>query len=109
MAHLTAGAFEAITCGALLSEVARVTLRPHLAARIPPGDRDEILDLIVNRTRFVPGVPPQPAVPADPADDYLVAIAREWGAALVTGDQHLLNLPAMPTVVSPRQFLRLLA
>jgi predicted nucleic acid-binding protein len=48
-------------------------------------------------------------VPADPADDYLVAIAREWGAALVTGDQHLLGLPAMPTVVSPRQFLRLLA
>ena len=57
----------------------------------------------------MPDVPPQPAVPADPADDYLVAIAREWGAALVTGDQHLLNLPAMPTVVSPRQFLRLLA
>jgi hypothetical protein len=27
----------------------------------------------------------------------------------VTGDQHLLGLPAMPTVVSPRQFLRLLA
>jgi predicted nucleic acid-binding protein len=57
----------------------------------------------------VPDVPPQPAVPADPGDDYLVALAREWGAALVTGDHHLLDLPAIPTVMAPRQFLRLLA
>ena len=88
--------------------MARITLRPHLAARIPPGDRDEILDLIVNRTRFVPDVPARPAVPADPRDDYLVALARAWGAALVTGDRHLLDLPAMPAVMAPRQFLRLL-
>ncbi len=57
----------------------------------------------------MPDVPPQPAVPADPGDDYLVALAREWGAALVTGDHHLLDLPAIPTVMAPRQFLRLLA
>jgi predicted nucleic acid-binding protein len=48
-------------------------------------------------------------VPADPGDEYLMALAREWGAALVTGDQHLLDLPAVPTVMAPRQFLRLLA
>lgn len=89
--------------------MARVTLRPHLAARIPPGDRDEILDLIVNRTRFVPDVPARPTVPADPRDGYLVAVARDWGAALVTGDHHLLDLPAMPAVMPPRDFLRLLA
>ena len=40
---------------------------------------------------------------------HLVAVAREWGAALVTGDRHLLDLPAMPAVMTPRQFLRLLA
>lgn len=56
----------------------------------------------------MPDAPPRPAVPADSRDDYLVALAREWGAALVTGDRHLLDLPAMPTVMAPRQFLRLL-
>lgn len=67
------------------------------------------MDLIVDRTRFVPDAPARPAVPADPRDDDLVALARRWGAALVTGDHHLLRLPAMPAVMPPRDFLRLLA
>ncbi|MBU6364138.1 MAG: putative toxin-antitoxin system toxin component, PIN family, partial [Acidobacteria bacterium] len=72
------GAFEAVACGALLSEVATVTLRPHLADRIRPGDRDEILDFLVNRSRFVPDNPHTSTVAADPDDDYLVALARTW-------------------------------
>lgn len=98
-----------MACGALLSELAKVTLRPHLAKRIPPDDRNEMLDFMVNRTRFVPDRPATPAVPDDPADDYLITLAREWDAALVTGDRHLLDLPGMPVIMRPSAFLRLLA
>ena len=85
-----------------------MTLRPHLAHRIPPGDRDEILDFLVNRSRFVPDNPPAGTVAADPDDDYLITLARTWSAALVTGDRHLLGLPGMPAIMRPSAFLRLL-
>lgn len=98
-----------MACGTLLSELAKVTLRPHLAKRIPPDDRNEMLDFMVNRTRFVPDRPATPAVPDDPADDYLITLARTWDAALVTGDRHLLDLPGMPVIMRPATFLRLLA
>ncbi len=88
--------------------MAKVTLRPHLADRIRPGDRDEILDFLVNRSRFVPDNPPAGTVPGDPDDDYLVTLARTWSAALVTGDRHLLDLPGMPAIMRPAAFLRLL-
>ena len=85
-----------------------MTLRPHLADRIRPGDRDEILDFLVNRSRFVPDRPASSTVAADHDDDYLVTLARTWSAALVTGDRHLLDLPGMPAIMRPAAFLRLL-
>ena len=107
--HWRDGAFEAVACGALLSEVAAVTLRPRLASRIAPDDRNEILDFMVSRSRFVPDSPPTAAVQADPDDDYLVTLASTWGAALVTGDRHLLDLPGMPAIMRPSAFLRLVS
>ena len=70
------GAFEAVACGALLSEVAAVTLRPHLASRIAPDDRNEILDFMVGRSRFVPDSPPTAAAQADPDDDLAAGLRR---------------------------------
>jgi predicted nucleic acid-binding protein len=103
------GAFEAVSCGAHVSEVARTLVKPHLACRITAVERADLIAFLVNRTRFVPDRSPDPAVPLDPGDDYLVALARDWGAALVTGDRHLLDLPGMPGIITPRRFLQMLA
>jgi len=107
---LRGGAFECITTGALLSEVAGVLNSPKLRSRQPsPEDMDDIISALVHSAHCVRDVPTTTRhVPGDRADDYLVALAREWHAALVTGDRHLLSLPGMPAIMTPRQFLDLL-
>lgn len=97
---LRRGDFECITNGALLSEVVRVLNSPKLRNRRPAEhDLQDIISALVHSAHFVPG---------DPGDDYLVALAREWRAALVTGDRHLLDMPDLPAVMTPRRFLDLL-
>jgi len=49
------------------------------------------------------------AVPEDPDDDCLVALAAAAGAVLVSGDAHLLARADRLPVYSPRAFLELLA
>jgi predicted nucleic acid-binding protein len=44
---------------------------------------------------------------SDPGDDYLIALAAEQNAALVSGDRHLLDLKGRIPVYSPRDFLEL--
>lgn len=69
----------------------------------------DIISALVHSAHFVPDVPAETRhVPGDRADDYLVALAREWRAALVTGDRHLLDVPNLPAVMTPRRFLDLL-
>jgi putative PIN family toxin of toxin-antitoxin system len=103
------GQFELITSGALLSEIGDTFARPKFAHRITPADRRAMLNLAGRRARLVPDLAIEHGdVPGDPDDDYLVALAREWQAALVTGDRHLLEVPNMPAVMTPRRFLNLL-
>ena len=107
---LRAGAFECITTGALLSEVAHVLNSPKMRGRRPsPKDMDDIISALVHSAHFVPDLAVDHGdVPGDADDDYLVALAREWHAALVTGNHHLLSLPGMPAIITPRRFLDLL-
>jgi predicted nucleic acid-binding protein len=44
-----------------------------------------------------------------PGDDYLIELAESEHGALVSGDQHLLDLVSEIPVFSPREFLQLLA
>jgi predicted nucleic acid-binding protein len=46
-----------------------------------------------------------PSAP-DPGDDYLIALAATSGAALVSGDAHLLGLAEELPVFSPAAFLK---
>ncbi|MBA2420337.1 MAG: hypothetical protein H0V57_04320 [Thermoleophilaceae bacterium] len=43
----------------------------------------------------------------DQGDDYLIALAAEQRAALVSGDKHLLALAGRIPVYSPREFIDL--
>lgn len=102
------GGFEVVSCAAHVSEVAEVLLRPHLAERVQPDRRNRLIGFLVNRSRFVPDRSAEGLVPDDPKDDYLVRMARDWHAALVTGDRHLLGL-GTPAIMTPGTFLTLIA
>jgi predicted nucleic acid-binding protein len=54
-----------------------------------------------------PGPRPPPVRSSDPGNDYLIALAADQKAALVSGDRHLLDLTGRIPVYSPRDFLDL--
>jgi predicted nucleic acid-binding protein len=51
---------------------------------------------------------PPPARSADPDDDYLIALAAEERAQIVSGDAHFLTLEGTIPVLTPRAALELL-
>lgn len=101
------GGFEAVSCATHVSEVAEVLLRPRIAQRVLPDRRNLLIGFMVNRSRFVPDRRAEGLVPGDPTDDYLVRMARDWNAALVTGDRHLLDIGTR-AIMTPDTFLALL-
>jgi uncharacterized protein len=109
-AALLAAAIEAeielVVCPALLEETARALGRPKLRTRIAPADSERLLDLLRELADVVPGPQgPAPIHSADPADDYLLALAAREQVPLVSGDDHLLGLRGRAPVFSPREFL----
>ncbi len=85
------GDFELVVCPQLVYEVRKALLSPRLAQRyeIPASDADAFARRLIEEAIVVddPKDPPR-AVPDDPKDDYLVALARPYGT-LVTRDRHL--------------------
>lgn len=104
------GEFDVVVSPALLAELDDVLHRPALLRHVA---RDISEDFVawLRRTSIVVNDRDDPEpVCADPADDFLVALARASGARfLVSGDAHPLELPApRPPVLTPRAFVRLL-
>ena len=105
------GLFELVISPALLAELERVLARPEVADRT---DRS-VIEALSTSVREGALLVEDPAthgrlVPRDPADDYLVALARTAGAhAIVTGDRHLLELEGLhPPVLTPAAFVEAL-
>jgi putative PIN family toxin of toxin-antitoxin system len=104
------GRFELVVSPKLIAELRfvfrRRKLRPYLT--VEQGER---LVAALARDATVAGDPRDPEpLPRDPADDYLIAVARATAAhVLVTGDRDLLEieLPEL-TIATPRAFLDLL-
>lgn len=100
------GQVELVFSDALLDELGRVLRYPKLRRYV---DADEAKGLIAAlRTdgikRGQPTDPP-PVRSADPDDDYLIALATAAGAALVSGDRDLLDLPGGLPIYSPADFV----
>ena len=72
-------------------------------------DLDEVsagIRLLLDEGQMVPDPSgPPPVRCSDPDDEYLIAIAHRQGAALVSGDRHLLDLAGKIPVFSPSEFL----
>ena len=106
-----AGAFELVASARLIWELADVAARPRLARRLDPLAVDALVAMLRAEAVILDDPPGERIVPADPKNDYLVALARAGAAhAIVTGDRHLLDLETLrPPTLAPRAFLAWLA
>lgn len=86
------GAIELAICPRLINEVAKALSLPRIAGKygIARAEIESLTQRLVDEgVAFEDHVDPPRVVPADPHDDYLVALAIESGAEyLVTRDRH---------------------
>lgn len=103
------GRFELLASPLMLAELERALAYPKLQAHIPPSEAKTALRLLRDGATVVddPSTDP-PTRSEDPDDDYLIALAAEERAALVSGDRHLLDLRERIPVYAPREFLGLM-
>lgn len=100
------GGFELIVSPLLLGELGRVLAYPKVRKHVDPADADELLRLLVadavvaTDRSFSP-----PVVPPDPTDAFIIVLAMEESAVLVTGDRGLLGLNGDLPIKSPAAFL----
>ncbi|MBB4664517.1 putative toxin-antitoxin system toxin component, PIN family [Conexibacter arvalis] len=104
---LAGGRFELIASPQLLAELERVLSRGKFRRYASLDQVHRYVRAIARLAILVEDPPALPGVTADPADDYLVALARaERADAIVSGDKHLLELERpRPPVVTARAFV----
>jgi putative PIN family toxin of toxin-antitoxin system len=100
-----AGDIEMVACERLLDEVRRGLEGRYFRERIDENERVAIPAMLRALALTVPHPEPVPAVLRDPADDYLVELARVNDAeAIVTGDRDLLDHEGLvPLALSARE------
>ena len=99
------GQFELVVSELLLAELKRSLACAKLRKRIAP----EKAAAFVNWVRDLGAVAEDPASPRpvgsrDPDDDYLLALAIDRRAYLITGDQDLLVVSSDLPILTPAQF-----
>ncbi len=104
------GRFELIVSPALLAELRRALAYPKLERLIPPADADAFAAWL-SRTAVLArdAAEPPPVKAVDPDDDYLLALAAEQRADLVSGDAHLLALAGDYPIHRPSDFLEMVS
>jgi putative PIN family toxin of toxin-antitoxin system len=105
-----AGGFELVVSPLLLAELRRALGYPKIARLVPPDDGEAFVGWL-SRTAVLardPGGAPPISSP-DPNDDYLLVLAAEQHAVLVTGDRHLLGVAGNLPVRTPADFLTMLS
>jgi putative PIN family toxin of toxin-antitoxin system len=105
------GSFTLLASQDLLAETRRVLAYPRLRAliRLSGEEEAELLRLLTEETELTPGTLQVDAIPADPADNMVLACAVEGHADyIVSGDTHLLSLReyAGIPIITARAFLR---
>lgn len=103
-----AGRFEVIVSPLLLEELRRALEYPKLRRRLSSEDAQAAVLWLAGAAISAQDAAVDPPVrSSDPGDDYLIALAAEQRAALVSGDRHLLDLKDRVPVYSPRDFLEM--
>jgi putative PIN family toxin of toxin-antitoxin system len=105
----TEGRFELVVSPLLVAELERALAYPKLRRRIAPEDATAAVRWLRAGATLVDDPADAPPVHSeDPGDDYLIALAADQRAAIVSGDAHLLKLAGRIPVYSPRDFLAVL-
>ena len=101
-----AGGLDLVVSPLLLEELEGVLKREKFRRYV---DLDAVRDyLALLRRDTLLAADPEGAPPlrcADPDDDYLIALAHDQSAVLVSGDTHLLDLADRAPVLSPADFI----
>ncbi len=99
------GQFELVVSELLLAELKRTLAYPKPRKRIAPERSTAFANWIRDHGTVAedPANPP-PVTSRDPDDDYLLALAIDRRAYLVTGDQDLLVLSNDLPILTPAQF-----
>jgi uncharacterized protein len=102
------GRFELVASPLLIAELERALAYPKLRKRITSEEAIRLVEWLIS-SATVAGDPTMPPTISsrDPGDDYLLALAQSESAALVSEDEHLLELAKTAPVFSPADFLRL--
>lgn len=103
------GAFELIVSRQLLAELRRALAYPKLRERVEPADAAAVLEWLARFAGCAEDTGRAPVVGSpDAADDYLITLAAENDALLISGDKHLLALADELPILPPARFLELL-
>lgn len=102
VAQAREGALELIVSPLLLRELEDVLGREKFRRYVDKGTAREYVALLRRESLHVvdPEAPP-PLRSADPDDDYLIALAHDQSAIVVSGDRHLLDLADRAPILSP--------
>ena len=95
----------------VIAELERALSYPKLRKLIPAEDAERFVGWLQRAATLVddPNAPP-PVRSRDPGDDYLLALAAQNNAALVSGDGDLLDIDrAGLPIYSPADFVAVLA
>jgi putative PIN family toxin of toxin-antitoxin system len=103
------GAYELFASALLLAELRRALGYPKLRERITEAEASALIDLLLRQAQIVedPASPPALRSP-DPGDGYLLALAEDAHAVLVSGDGHLLGMGGGLPICAPGAFLEVL-
>lgn len=98
---------EIVASPELLAELRRVALRPKFRRWFDEARARELIARMERQATIRPDPSPTPGVTRDPADDYLVALARaEEVDAIVSGDRDLIEAGIEhPPVQRPAEFV----
>ncbi|HET6866654.1 MAG TPA: putative toxin-antitoxin system toxin component, PIN family [Solirubrobacteraceae bacterium] len=103
------GGFELILSELLLTELERAFGYPKLRKRISAEKAAACIGWLRSHATLAEDPAGSPPVSSpDPDDDYLLALAIDRKAFLVTGDQHLLGLRDELPIYPSAEFLRVL-
>jgi putative PIN family toxin of toxin-antitoxin system len=99
------GQFELVVSELLHAELKRTLAYPKLRKRIAPEKADAFTNWVRDHGTIAedPASPP-PVSSRDPDDDYLLALAIDRRAYLITGDQDLLAPSSDLPILTPAQF-----
>ncbi len=104
------GGVELVLSPKLLDELEGVLARPKFRRYVGPDTVRDYLDRLRRDAVAAPDPEePPPLRSADPDDDYLLALAYQQNAMLVSGDKHLLDLVGGAPILAPGDLLSAVA